>query len=151
MSEPTETACESISEVGIAPKIMEHDPAVSRMIGCIPRHIWQSFTDDQRAAIAQAMRRYSGNHLLSLRSSVRMIGNRYYLALFFGRERRDLDRLQNEGQLDPTEVSIAYVIVGIFFLLASIVPIALGIYMIKSLLGIDILDGPSPLHYLLWG
>ena len=115
----------------------------------IPQTIWNTLTDVQKSAVHAAITDRGNTHIASLRSSFRVAGRRYYLALFFGHERRSLERLRNEGQLDPGEVSFVYIVLGVLMLIFGIIFIGLFVYMVKSLLGIDIMDGPSPLHALI--
>ena len=115
----------------------------------IPQTIWNTLTDVQKSAVHAAITDRGNTHIASLRSSFRVAGRRYYLALFFGHERRSLERLRNEGQLDPGEVSFIYIVLGVLMLIFGIIFIGLFVYMVKSLLGIDIMDGPSPLHALI--
>ena len=115
----------------------------------MPQNIWDTLTDVQKTAVHAAITDRANTHIASLRSSFRVAGRRYYLALFFGHERRSLERLRNEGQLDPGEVSFIFSVLGILMLIFGIIFIALFVYMFKSLLGIDIMDGPSPMHALI--
>ena len=119
------------------------------MASRIPQNVWETLTDVQKAAIHAAITNRANNHIASLRSSIRLAGRRYYLALFFGHERRNNVRLHDEGQLDSGEVSFVFIIMGILMLMFGIMFIVLFVYMVKSLLGIDIMDGPSPLHALI--
>ena len=122
-------------------------PAVTRRSAThIPQHIWDTLTDHQKTAIHTAIADRATNHIAAVRSSFRIAGRRYYLALLFGHERRSVERLRREGQLDPEEVSIIFMILGTLTLVYGFMLLILVVYMIKSLLGIDIMDGPSPLH-----
>ena len=115
----------------------------------MPQNIWDTLTDVQKTAVHAAITDRANNHIASLRTSIRVAGRRYYLALFFGHERRNLKRLRDEGQLDQGEVSFVFIVLGVLMFIFGIIFIVLFIYMFKSLLGIDIMDGPSPLHVLI--
>lgn len=130
----------------MTPDLSTLDPATRRICARIPQDIWLTLDKEQQHTLFSALRVNSNNHLFSVRSSIRLPGQRYYLTVFFGRERRNLDRLREEGQLDPDEVSMAYIIIFAVAFFASIIVVAVGLYAIKSFLGIDIFDGPSPLH-----
>lgn len=134
----------------MSPDLSTSDPETRRIYARIPPSIWSALNIEQQRVLFTAIRGNPNNHLFSVRSSIRVPGRRYYLTIYFGRERRNLDRLRDEGQLDPGEVSIAYIIIGAVALVASIIPIGLGLYVIKSALGIDIFDGASPLHGLIF-
>ena len=123
--------------------------ATLRIASRLPQNIWDTLTDVQKTAIHAAITNRANNHIASLRSSIRLAGRRYYLAFFFGHERRNVERLRDEGQLDRGEVSFIYIVLGILMLIFGIMFIVLFVYMVKSLLGIDIMDGPSPLHALI--
>lgn len=71
---------------------------------------------------------------------------RYFVSVRLGRERRTISRLVEEGQISIARVSLAYTlamwsVVGLVGL-----GVMVGMYMLKSLAGIDLLDGPSFLH-----
>lgn len=133
--------------------ISEHpvptDTATLRIAARIPQNIWNTLTDVQKAAIHAAIANRSNSHIASLRTSIRLAGRRYYLALFFGHERRNVQRLRDEGQLDHAEVSFIFIVLGVLLLIFGIMFVGLFVYMVKSILGIDIMDGPSPLHGLI--
>ena len=115
----------------------------------LPQHIWDSLTEFQKTAIQAAIADQTTNHIAKLRSSFRVAGRRYYVAAFFGHERRSVERLRRDGQLDQTEVSFVLIILGFLMLIFGAMFVALFAYAIKSLIGIDIIDGPSPLHAII--
>ena len=91
--------------------------ATLRIASRLPQNIWDTLTDVQKTAIHAAITNRANNHIASLRSSIRLAGRRYYLALFFGHERRNVERLRDEGQLDRGEVSFIYIVLGILMLI----------------------------------
>lgn len=127
------------------PKIETH-AVFDRLLHEIPNDVLASFTTEQLAVLAKATKPPTTRHFIDYRVSVPFIGGRYYLTLFFGKERRGLSRIRSEGQASLTKASILYVaILWIVFsvgLLASLVLI----YVIKSAMGIDLFYGPSFLH-----
>lgn len=125
---------------------IEWHPAFSRMIAGLPRDVQHTLTRAQLAAISEAMQPQVPTHLVQFRVSLPFIWRRYYLAFFFGRERRNLQRLRHEGQLSVRLTSVVLSLFAGLALSTALVAVALGAYIIKSALGIDLLDGPSILH-----
>lgn len=109
------------------------------------------------AALASAAPRLApepgpSRHALNYRVSTRLIGRTFYITLLCGSEKRSARRLRREGQLRRflgvageiavvcTAVSIvAWLLVGCFMVAA---------YLVKSALGIDLMDGHFFLHGL---
>lgn len=76
----------------------EGDPLLSRL----PDEIWQSFNTEQRAALWEAShtptwRRYPVN----MRLSLTMLGERYFLTIVAGSDRRHAERVRRERRLHP--------------------------------------------------
>lgn len=76
----------------------DSDPLLSRL----PDEIWQSFTPEQRAALWDAShtptwRRYPVN----MRLVFPLFGNRYFLTVVGGSDRRRPERLRRERRLHP--------------------------------------------------
>lgn len=86
-------------------------------------------------------------HVIDLRASVPLPWGRYYLTILAGPERRNAARLIAEKQTHWTRQ------LAVYLLLASVV-LAIGIgylvmiYVIKCALGINLLSGNSPLHFI---
>lgn len=86
-------------------------------------------------------------HVFDLHASVPLPWGRYYMTILAGRERRNAVRLAAENQMHWTRL------VAIYFLLASVVlAICIGylvmIYLVKCALGINLMSGSSPLHFI---
>lgn len=64
------------------------NPFLSRFLASIPRDVAGSFTPDQLAAVQRAFgMRFTVDHALDIRRSLRLPWGRFYLVLLFGRER----------------------------------------------------------------
>ncbi|MGL4396295.1 MAG: hypothetical protein ACRCS9_07145 [Hyphomicrobium sp.] len=82
--------------------------------------------------------------------SIPVFGRRYYLTVFFGRERRSLTRLLEEGQIDLSRISATYAAaIGVGGALLFLVCVLAG-YVLKSALGIDLQAGDSALHQMIY-
>ncbi len=90
---------------------------------------------------------WSGNHTINLRASIPLPGGRWYLTIVAGRERRNMDRLQEEGQASWLRQATAYALLTSLLLWLAVCMIA-AIYLVKSALGIDLFEGHSPFHFL---
>ena len=71
---------------------------------------------------------------------------RYFFTIRFGREHRSLDRLIGEGQVSLAKLSLVYTLAMWTVLGLVGLGVMVGIYMLKSMAGIDLLDGASFLH-----
>lgn len=116
----------------------------------IPEDIRAHLTRDEINRLAAAFAPAGGNHGIALKASFHWITGRYFLALLAGPERRSEQRLRAEGHV------IAPVGISVFVFLAllvcyGIVPLAFVLYLVKSALRINIMDGPSPLHAWMCG
>lgn len=123
-------------------------PHVQRLLNRLPPHILASLTAAQLAAIEDALTEEPTRHLINFQASLPMLGGRHYLTIFFGRERRNRQRLSAEGKLRPFVQLAGYsLIVWVLLSLLAATGIAL-LYLIKCMLGIDLFKGPSVLHNL---
>ena len=120
-----------------------------RLKSQIPASIKSSLSSEQLAALIDALVQPKAEHLFALRTSVRFWRGRHYVTLLLGREKRNEDRLRQEGQLDLKEVSLVTCLLGAGLIIYGIIPVLLILYLVKSAFGIDLFDGPSPLHILL--
>lgn len=108
-----------------------------------------SFTPAQRAAVIAALVPPPGSHSIDLRTSIPLFGGRYYLTVLAGRERRSLDRLAREGQLDLKRVVCAYAALSAL-VAAPIVMLLVVSLAFTTLAGLDALDPPIlALHELM--
>jgi hypothetical protein len=130
------------------------DPVLQRLFWAMPAHVRATFSREQIEALADATRPARPYHILAIRRTVRLPGRRYYLAVLVGRDRRrKLSRLELYIQRGMKESWFRRVVVGLGLLLLAAC-VALGViciaYLAKSALNIDLLDGHSLLHDLLY-
>jgi hypothetical protein len=88
----------------------------------------------------------AGHSKLDVRLSLPWFGQRYYVRLMSGSERRNARRLDGENQSGLNKISIFYGL-ALFLLFASAVfGAAIFLYLVKSMLGINLFEAHSPLH-----
>ncbi len=115
------------------------DPFFATYFQRIDPAVADSFTSEQRAALRLMFGgRAPGRHLVDFRRSLPLFGQRIYLVLLFGKERRSLDRLAREGMLSRGSTWLMYLLL----LLLLAIPLLGGLYLLKAAAGIDLLpDG----------
>lgn len=90
-------------------------------------------------------------HVIAYRVSIPLLGGRYYLALFSGHEQRRPDRVAAEGQQKPW----SHTLVGFFAVIGGISTAVMctlaAVYLVKTMLGIDLFDGHFFLHDIFFG
>ncbi len=96
-----------------------------------------------------------GRHAVAYRISTSFFGRRFYMAFFMGTERRGTERLEREGQIHSF-TNILFSLVGLAWLVFWVSAVAIGLsvigmYVLKSAVGINLLDGPSFLHPFFYG
>lgn len=100
------------------------------------------------AAVAPYAAPHGAEHVIAYRASIPILGGRYYVAFFVGREQRTAERQITENQRKSwlhTTVSLSAVAMGLSTMLMCLLATA---YLVKSLLGIDLFDDHSFLHGL---
>jgi len=112
---------------------LKADQRLGKILCLMPRHIQDSFTDEQLKNLKVAITA-SGwkKHAIDIRSSISLFSYRYYYAFIGGREQREMSR---------REIRFQRLIYLLFFSLFLTFSAALGIlllYLIKSAIGIDI-------------
>ncbi|MEZ5850111.1 MAG: hypothetical protein R3D68_05590 [Hyphomicrobiaceae bacterium] len=122
------------------------DEADKRILRSLPADIAAALTWEQRLRLVWAVKPIPTKHGLALRASFKLFGKRYYLAAFGGEDCRNIERLRSEGQTDAIPVGITFLIVFGLVAIYGLVPLAFLLYFVKSALGIDLFDGPSPFH-----
>ena len=132
--------------IPVSTSAIDWHPAFSRLFAGLPHDVQASMSPAQLAALSRVMQPQSDSR--RLRVSLPVFGRRYYLAVFLGRERRGLQRLRQEGQLSIPLISVVMFVLAGLALPSLIAIILLATYLLKSVLGIDLLDGPSLLHDL---
>jgi hypothetical protein len=134
---------------GRSAKIDRH-PVFERIMGRIPSCLQNTFSYDQLFVLAQATKPPPTRHWLDYRASIPFFGARYYITLFCGKERRQLERIKLEGQASVGKASLAYIILAWGFFSLLIAAFIVAAYVAKSVMGIDLLEGPSAFHGLIF-
>lgn len=110
------------------------DPAIVNLLNRMPKHVQASFTDEQLSHLKVAIgARQWGKHTLDCRGVVRFFKYRYYFVLLAGRNRRQLSQAEKKA----SRVAQAIVVT------ISLFVILLILYLIKSVLGINVFEGFS--------
>lgn len=68
--------------------IVEENAVLARIYARLPADVQMSFTPEQTAALGLASYDPPSPHKVSIRKTFGFLGNRYYIALFMGRDRR---------------------------------------------------------------
>ena len=95
-------------------------PELRRFLDCLPGHLADRLTAEERAAYAAALTPKRSPHWLDFKASLPLPGSGIYVAVMVGRERRSAARLRQEGQRGLTPnlivagVLIATVVAGCF-------------------------------------
>ena len=120
----------------IHPRDIKNDPVISRLLEKMPDKVADSFDEEQLSHIRNAIgAREWGKHKLDIRGTIKFFKWRYYYVVLAGRNRRSLS---------DAEVRFA-TLVNFFavFLLVSILVGLIVLYLVKSALGINLIDGWS--------
>ena len=121
-------------------------PAFDRLMSRLPVQTSQSLTADQLVALSLASVPANSPHVIDYRVSVPFFGKRFYVTLLAGRERRSLARLAGEGQLPSVQMFNLNPALHGILLAIVIFGMAMGAYIVKSALGIDLFEGDSAMH-----
>ena len=125
-------------------------PQISDLVRALPPTLVDQLTLDDLQRLAAAVDRPSAQHIMDYRLSLPFGTRRFYVRLLCGRERRKLSRLIAEGQTNPWLTLAAAVLLFWFMITVSLVFLTIGLYLLKTVLGIDLFDGPSFLHRILF-
>lgn len=115
----------------------------------VPGEVLAALAPAQREALIAALAAPAGSHRLELRASVPCLGRRYYVTVLAGRERRSLERLAREGQLDVGRALAVYAVIGAVLLgpVVVLVAVAAGV---SRLAGVEGLEPPlTALHEMM--
>ncbi len=117
---------------------MRQEPNIQHILERMPKDVADSFTEEQLAHINTALAgRHWGNHKLDLRGTISLWKNRYYFVLLGGKDKRDYSRVQSKvGRFFIASVTTA-------FLAISIILGLIVLYLLKSWLGINLVEGFS--------
>ena len=109
------------------------DQPVRELLRRMPASVARTFTSEQLEALGIAVAsRGWGRHPLDIRGSVPIGRHRYFFAMFAGRNRRDMS--PQEKTLD----NLLAVLMLTAFLAFCVVTGCIGLYLLKSALGIDL-------------
>ncbi|WP_024594600.1 MULTISPECIES: hypothetical protein [unclassified Pseudoalteromonas] len=113
---------------------LSEDPAIRSLLNRMPKGVQNSFTEEQLSHLKIAIgARQWGAHTVDCRGVVRLFKYRYYFVLLAGRNRRQLSATEKKASAIAQATLIT---LGVFILL-------LFIYLLKSALGINLLEGFS--------
>lgn len=124
------------------PRIDPDDAFIARFLARIPRDIAHSFSDAQLAAIAAAFgtRRWR-DHPIDIRLTIPLVGRAYYLVVLAGGERRS--RRRRAERIAHPLVTLGNAIFAAVFFTGVLFSLFAALYVLKSLLGINLLPGMS--------
>ena len=138
-------------------EIATSDDAVAAAppLTAVPADMRARLTPEQVARLDGMLASRSTAHAFDYRASSTFLGRRFYLALFAGAEARSACRLEREGlsrNLASVLFDVATFCLGMSALICFVTGmVVIGAYIIKSALGIDLMEGPSFLHdWLYW-
>ena len=117
---------------------IQTDPVITKLLDKVPADMRGSFTDEQLLALKVALGgRTWGAHAVDARWTLKWWRWQYYFVVLAGRNRRVLTDRERRVERLSNAIGMAVVLtfVGSFVLLV--------LYLIKSALGIDLIDGFS--------
>lgn len=118
---------------------IKNDPAIKNLLKRIPENVQKSFTEEQLVHLKTAIgARQWGSHLIDSRGVLKFFRYRYYFVILAGRNRRQLSASEIKASRIAQSILVS---ICLFFLL-------LLLYLIKSVLGIDLFQGFS---FGFWG
>ena len=117
---------------------IHQDPVITRLLEKMPKKVASSFNEEQLSHLRNAIgAREWGKHKLDVRGTVKFFKWRYYYVILAGRNRRSL----SEKEVREARVLTASII-AIFITFAVLLGLII-IYLVKSALGINLIDGWS--------
>ena len=117
---------------------IHQDPVITRLLEKMPKKVATSFNEEQLSHLRNAIgAREWGKHKVDVRGTVKFFKWRYYYVILAGRNRRSL----SEKEVKVARVLTAS-IVATFITFAVLLGLIV-IYLIKSALGINLIDGWS--------
>ena len=116
----------------------------------IPADIRAALTPQQITRLERLLALPAPGHTIDYRVSTALLGRRFYLALFSGRELRSPRRVSDDGQqrgfMDFLFEAVLLCLAGVFLVCLLALSGLVTLYLVKSALGIDLFEGPSVLH-----
>lgn len=119
------------------------DLFISKLLERMPNDVSDSFSEKQLSYLKTAIGARSwGQHRIDLRGTIGLFHWRYYFVFLFGRNRRELSRLENQLTLWGKAVFLT-----LFLSISTVLGVVI-LYLLKSAAGIDIFPNFS---FGLWG
>ncbi len=122
---------------------IKNDPVIARVLTRMPKSVADSFNEEQLSHLRNAIgAREWGTHKFDLRGTIKLFRWRYYYVVLAGRNKRTLS---------PAELKLAALMNATIITLFISVSVLLGLivlYLVKSALGINLIEGWS---LGLWG
>lgn len=131
------------------PTALPHSPSA------VPADIRAALTPEQCERLDQMLADRRTLHAIDYRAATSFLGRRFYVSFFVGPDERSLRRVRRDGHVRRLYRLIAE-ITGFCFVVTLLSCLIVGatvitLYVVKSALGIDLMDGPSFLHnYFYW-
>jgi hypothetical protein len=117
---------------------IHQDPTIKKLLSRMPVHVQQSFTEQQLAELRVALgARQWGKHRIDVRGTLSFWRFRYYYVFVAGRNIREQSRQARQLSLIGQALFLS-VLISICMLFGLLL-----LYLLKSALGIDLLDGYS--------
>jgi hypothetical protein len=119
---------------------IKDEPAMRKLLSRMPNNVATSFSDEQLLHLKVALGgRNWGRHKIDFRGTLPLpfFTSKIYYVFLLGRNHRDLTR----GEKAVSAFTFAF-FVSLFVLLSILVGI-LALYLLKSALGIDLIEGYS--------
>ncbi|WP_438864509.1 3-phosphoshikimate 1-carboxyvinyltransferase [Neptunicella sp.] len=114
---------------------IEDDPEIQNLLARMPKDMRGSFSDKQLSCLKAALAsRQWGKHKIDVRGTLSWFSSRYYFVLLAGKNRRELSqREQGVSRFIKATFISAFILFSWLFGLLSL-------YLLKSALGINLID-----------
>lgn len=130
-------------------------PSIVTHADALPADIRAALSADQRDRLENILSDRRTLHAVDYRASTSFFGRRFYVSFFVGPEERSLRRIRSEGH-GRSFHRLAAEIAGFCLMVSLLICLIVGaavitLYVAKSFLGIDLMEGHSFLHeYFFW-
>lgn len=117
---------------------IRNDQVIARLLERMPEDVAKSFNEEQLSHLRNAIgAREWGKHKLDLRGTIKLFKWRYYYVILAGRNRRSLSHKELRLAMFLNALILSsFVSISVLFGLIIL-------YLLKSALGIDLIDGWS--------
>jgi hypothetical protein len=120
------------------PASIHEDPALQNLLAKVPDRVKATFTEEQLSYLRNAsINRQWRNHSVDLRGTIPWFKYRYYYVFIAGKNNRELSRAEQKASRVINATFLAV------FLTISITLGLIVLYLIKSALGVNLLEGFS--------